>query len=141
MQGTQLLERLESQMFADVVRVGLSGVLKQQSTMRPSELCTKSMDLFDQLKSTKGWISVSRVAGLVYAHPQTVRNWISHEGLPAQKFRGRWKIYGPSAAEWLESKLTTSPPANRTTNSAERKIASKDCPMGASILFQEAKIE
>lgn len=141
MQGTQLLERLESQMAADLVRVGLSGVFRQQSVVRPIGSGAKCLDVCDQLKSTGGWQSVRRIARLVDAHPETIRSWILCEGLPAHKLRGRWKIHGPSAAKWLESKLRTQDSAMCTTSSTDNKTISKDLPIGGPTRSQEVNIE
>ena len=141
MQSTALIDRLETQLIADVMRVGLPRVLKQQSMAQPTGSSPKCQNLCDQLRSTSGWLSVGRVSELIVAHPQTVRKWIVHEGLPAHKLCGRWKIYGPLAAEWLESKLGTARSAMCTTNSTDNKTISKDLPIGIPTHVQEANIE
>ena len=126
MQQSALLSRLESQMVSDVVRVGLSGVFHQQSIDDQTGSRRKLLDLCDQLKQTGRWLSVRRLAELVDAHPDTVRTWILCDGLPAHKFRRRWKAYGPSVAEWLESRSGTTSSIARVPNSTARKIPSRD---------------
>jgi hypothetical protein len=126
LQDSALLSRLAEQMVGDVVRVGLPGVLKQRGIVPPTGSPVKIMNLSDQLRSTKGWLSIGKLSKLVEAHPQTVRNWILCNGLPAHKFHGRWKVYGPAVADWLETGLDMRAPSACASDSTGRSAISRD---------------
>jgi excisionase family DNA binding protein len=66
------------------------------------------LTIAEQLKSSKGLLSVQQVAEALAAHPQTVYSWAQEGKLPYFRIGGRIKFDPTAIADWLNRRASNS---------------------------------
>jgi len=60
------------------------------------------MGIAEELRRTKGLLSVRQVAEALGSHPQTIYGWVSEGKLPHVRVGSRIKFDGNTLADWLQ---------------------------------------
>jgi excisionase family DNA binding protein len=60
------------------------------------------LTITEQLKSSKGLLSVREVAEALGSHIQTIYSWVEEGKLPCFRVGGRIKFDGTAVADWLD---------------------------------------
>lgn len=101
------LEELSARAHAAIAP---EGVIQRQGdqtptvlkTLKPIVAATPGEDFLNELRNDRDWAGTRKVGKRIGLHPQTVRNKIKFEGLPARKVGHRWECFLPAVADWLE---------------------------------------
>jgi excisionase family DNA binding protein len=62
------------------------------------------LTITEQLKSSKGLLSVRQVAEALGSHPQTIYSWVNAGKLPHVRVGNRVKFDGHVIADWLDKR-------------------------------------
>lgn len=49
------------------------------------------------------WVGIEEVAKYLDMKPDTIRNWVKNNGMPAKKIGRRWKFKLSEVDEWVKS--------------------------------------